>query len=294
MRKHYLGLMAAAALLSSCGGETTTLSDIKDPTRGDSIAFYYGRSKGFDYWNEASSDSTLLTEASRKEFLRGVEEGMSAVRDNDAYNYGLLIGLGIAQDIQSLKKEYAGVDVPRDLFISSLKGALKNDSAVDGPQTKAELYRIIDTMQRQKELSDMKTAAALLQKTGTQFGMTKINEQLWGKIISNGSGQQLKDGDRILVDITASTVDGTPVGLQFPKELTVGRHMASPLVSQALRTMKAGETIQFIASPLQLAPRRYRAGEFKADQLIKFTIRVLSLREESGSGISKPDSVPTR
>lgn len=278
MNRIYLALAAAAALMmSSCGGETTSLSDVKDPTRADSIAFYYGRSTGFDFWNEATNDTTYRSEEARKEFLRGVEDGMSAVRENPAYNYGLLVGMGVAQNIQDISAQYPGIDVPHDLFQKALKGALKDEKEVDGPQTKADLYRIMDEMSRKKELEDTKDAVAALEKTARQLSMTKINEYLYGKIITNSDGQQLKDGDKVTLDITAATVDGMPVGMQFPKEIVVGRNLSSPLVSQALRTMKVGQTSQFIASPVQLMPRRYRAGEYKADQLVKFTIKVNSL-----------------
>lgn len=278
MKKIYLvAIFLPTLLFNSCGEGTSSLSDVKNPTKADSIAFYYARSKGFDYWNESNSDTLLRSEESRKEFLRGVEEGLSAVRDNAAYNHGLMIGMGVGQDILDLKKEYPDIDIPHKLFLSSLKAALKNDSVVDGPQTKADLYKIMDDMARRKEKEDTKTAVDALKKAASEYGMTRINEYLYGKIVSNGDGPVLKDGDKIDVDITAAFTDGTPVGLQFPDEIIVGRNLSSPLISQALRTMKVGQTSQFIASPVQLTPRRYRAGEYKANQIIKFTIRVNSI-----------------
>ncbi|MCM1377960.1 MAG: hypothetical protein NC097_08195 [Clostridium sp.] len=280
MKKSLIFALALPTLLlSACGGETTSLSDVKDATKGDSIAFYYGRSKGFDFWNEAENDTTLRGEDARKEFLKGVKDGMDAVKDNAAYNYGLMIGMGVAQDIIDLHKTYPGVEMPRDLFLSSLKGALKNDSVVDGVQTKADLYKIMDQMARQKELEDTKAAQASLASTAKQLSMTKINDYLYGKIITNGDGQVLKDGDKVSLDITAATVDGQPIGMQFPREIVVGRNLSSPLISQALRTMKVGQTSQFIASPIQLMPRRYRAGEYKGTDLVKFTIKVNSISD---------------
>ncbi|MCM1153516.1 MAG: hypothetical protein NC328_07680 [Muribaculum sp.] len=283
-------LMLPALILASCGDKArNSISDLDNATQSDSISFYFGRSIGYDFWNSTQEDTTLRSEQAREDYLRGIKDGMAAVRDNDAYNQGLYVGLQVATNIRELQKQYPNVDINEKLFLEALKGALDSDSSANGPQDKAELYKILDNLQVSKEKADSETARAQLAKVAAEKKMTRVNENLYVKNITPGSGALLKDGDEVSVEISAALTDGTPLGMQFPSKLTVGQGFASPIISAALRTMKPNQTCTFLASPIELAPRRYRNGEFKPDQLIEFTIKTGAV--SASAPVQKADSV---
>lgn len=294
MKKFYLLAALGSLLLTSCGGNSTSdLNEISDASTGDSLLFYYGRDVATDFWREADGDSTLRLESSREDYLRGVKAGLSAVRDNDAYNQGIYVGLQVATNLRELKRNYPDLEIDDQVFLSAMRAALENDSVVDAPQNKADFYRLLDHLARTKEKSDTEKARVLLKETAEKLGMNQISEFLYGKAVTQGSGPILKDGDVIELDITAAFANGQMVGMSFPKQAMVGRNYQSPIISEALRTMKVGETKQFIASPVQLTPRRYHQGEYSADRVIKFTIFVKSLvNPDASAAVPSPASSP--
>lgn len=278
MKKIFLAMAVAAVALTGCK-ETGTkeISELPETTRGDSLMFYYGQNVGAEYWMSAAADTSMRDQKNRDEFLRGIKAGLSAARDNDAYNKGLYTAVGIAMNIQRMKQDYPDVHFDDKVLYKALIAALANDSAVDPSQVKADFYRVSDNMIKEKEKADKVIAAKKLEEEAAKLGMSKVADGLYGKIIAKGTGTSIKEGDMVQVDISAATVKGELVGMQLPDRLVIGRNYSSPLISQALLTMKSGGTRQFIASPIDLMPRRYRAGEFKPDQVIKFTIKVLGV-----------------
>lgn len=278
MKKIFLAMAVAAVALTGCKESgTKEISELPNTSRGDSLMFYYGQNVAAEYWMSATSDTTMRGDKERQEFLRGIKAGLSAARDNDAYNKGLYTAVGIAMNIQRMKKDYPDMEFNEQVLYKALVGALANDSAVDPSQVKADFYRVTDNMLKEKEKADRVIANKKLEEEAAKLGMTKVSEGLYGKIITKGTGTPINEGDMVQVDISAATVKGELVGMQLPDRLVIGRNYSSPLFSQALLTMKSGGTRQFIASPIDLMPRRYRDGEFKADQLIKFTIKVLGV-----------------
>lgn len=290
MKKILIPLACVAILFTACEKTgTPSVSDIPDATRGDSLMFYYGQNVAAEYWMGANADTAFRSKESRKEFLRGFKEGLSDVRDNDAYNRGLYTALGVAMNIRTMKQQYPDVKFDDHVLIDALIAALENDSVADASQVKADFYRVTDAMVRDREKADRVTATKALEKTAAKLGMTRLGDNLYGKTITAGYGPQIKNGDMVMVDISAATVKGELVGMQLPDHMVVGRNYSSPLFSEALLTMKEGETRQFIASPIDLMPRRYRQGEYKCDNLIKITIKVIKV---TSGGSDSPVETP--
>lgn len=289
--RYSLALLLPAALASCNGIGNKTLSDTENATPGDSISYYFGQSVSGDFWLDTESDTTLRDEVAREQYIKGVQAGMAALNDADAYNRGVFVGVQIAQEIRDLKKTYPDQEFNEGLFLSALKEGLKNDTAVDTPQAKADLYRVLGNLASKKAQTDRATSTDALAKEAKKLGMAKVSEGLYSKVITKGEGPKLEKTSMIRADITASTVSGQMIGMQFPKEFEVGRNYSSPIIMQALLSMQPGETAQFLASPIDVAPRRYREGEFKPTDIIKFTIKVLSVipAGESDLDMRKPE-----
>lgn len=282
--KTLFSISAALMLLASCdGNKTTNIADLKDPTPGDSLMFYFGQNIGVDFWQSTMNDTTLRTQAAREDYLRGVKAGIGAVRENNAYNQGVYVGVQLAMNLKDFRENYPDLKVDDKVLLASLAGALEDEKAIDPAQAKAEFYKFLEGLSARKREADKEKSYALLQAKAKEMGMTQVAEGLYGKEIAAGSGNDLVDGDLVKMDITASTLSGEMVGMQFPEEVVVGRNYSSPIVSVALRSMKPGETKQFIVSPIDLTPRRYAQGEFRADSLLKFTIKVMSATPASAS-----------
>lgn len=295
MKKGILSVVALAALvLTSCNGDKTrSVSEIKDATPGDSLMFYWGQSLASDYWENTNSDTAMISEKAREEYLRGIKAGMDAAREDEAYNQGVYVGVQIAMNIKDFKDNYPDLKISDKVLLASLKGGLESKEGLDASQVKADFFKLLNRLATEKREADKVSAYKLLKTKAKELGMTEIAQNLYGKEIAPGSGSTLQDGDLVGVDISVTTLGGEMIGMQMPSEMVVGRNYSSPIVSEALRTMKPGETKQFLTSPIDLAPRRYSQGEFKADTLMKFTIKVMNatpekLPEEEGKGTYVP------
>lgn len=293
MKLTSLSFFGAALLLlmTSCdGGKTDNIADIEDATTGDSVMFYFGQNLAADFWLSTESDTTLISESAREDYLRGVKAGIAAARNNEAYNKGLFVGVQVATNLKDFRDLYPEVKIDDKVLIAALRAGLESDSAVNVNEVKSQFYKMMDGLARSKEAADAKIAEKLLVEKATELGMKLQAPMLYSKLIDAGKGAEVKSGDRIKVQISVATLDGKMVGMQIPTEIVVGRSYTSPMIAAAIPGMKVGETKQFLSSAMQVTPRRYKLGEYKADQLMKFTIKVDSLI--SGANESVPaDSI---
>jgi FKBP-type peptidyl-prolyl cis-trans isomerase FkpA len=82
--------------------------------------------------------------------------------------------------------------------------------------------------------------------------LTESPTGLWYSIYSEGSGQFLKDNDRLLMEYECSLLDGTycysskELG---PKEIVIGKSQLEPGLNEGLRMLKPGAEAIFILPP---------------------------------------------
>ncbi len=282
----FLGI-ASLMLLASCDGrKTQSISDISDATPGDSVMFYFGQNLATDFWLGTESDTTLRGENEREDYLRGVEAGIAAARQNEAYNKGLFVGVQVAANLKDFKELYPDIKLDEKVLISALRAGLESDTAVNTAEAKSKFYKLMDDLARSKEKADIKIAEAKLAQEGPKLGMKVQGPMLYSKIVTPGNGPEIKIGEKIALELSVSTINGDMVGIKLPKEVVVGRSYTVPMLGAALPGMKVGETRQFLSTPMEVTPRRYKLGEYKAEQLMKVTVKVLGIVSESGAAAS--------
>ncbi|MDE7381745.1 MAG: hypothetical protein K2N03_06420 [Muribaculaceae bacterium] len=276
---------AALMLLASCNkSKTGSINDVSNATAGDSVMFYFGQNLASDFWLSTESDTTLRGENEREDYLRGVKAGIAAARENEAYNKGLFVGVQVAANLKDFREQFPNLKLDEALLLSSLRAGLESDSAVNENEVKSTFYKLMDQLMRDKEAEDAKAAEKLLAEEAAKLGLKLQLPMLYSKVVTPGDGAVVKNGDKVAIDVSAATLEGKMVGMKLPREVIVGRSYTSPMIMAALPGMKVGETKQFLSSAMEVTPRRYKLGEYKGTQLIKFTIHV------SGVSASSPET----
>jgi FKBP-type peptidyl-prolyl cis-trans isomerase len=82
--------------------------------------------------------------------------------------------------------------------------------------------------------------------------MTETRSGLWYMIESEGTGKNLSDNDRVLLEFECTLLDGTfcySSKEEGPREVVVGRSRIEPGLDQGLRMLKPGGKALFIIPP---------------------------------------------
>lgn len=82
--------------------------------------------------------------------------------------------------------------------------------------------------------------------------MTETRSGLWYMIESEGTGKNLSDNDRVLLEYECTLLDGTfcySSEEEGPREVVIGRSRIEPGLDQGLRMLKPGGKALFIIPP---------------------------------------------
>ena len=85
-----------------------------------------------------------------------------------------------------------------------------------------------------------------------KFTMTESQTGLWYSVINEGTGEYLKDFDRIVMNYECSLLDGTVCYSSSnlgPKEVILGKTDIEPGMNEGLRLLKPGGEALFILPP---------------------------------------------
>ncbi|MDE7496497.1 MAG: hypothetical protein K2M67_06585 [Muribaculaceae bacterium] len=285
---------ALAAMMCSCGGTGVgkSLDEISDATSGDSLLYYYGQLHAVHFWDESASDSTLISEQGRESYLRGIEAGLKGIGNDENYNAGLIAGLEIARNIQQFRQDY-GVELNPEIIMESLRYSLNEDSIEDEEDISMHFYEILTRLSNQKDSSDRTASEQALAEAAKSQNMQKVHTLLYRKLESEGSGNILKEGDRVNVDLKVSC-KGHDIAVPIPKETKVGSPYTNALINEALLSMKEGETTLFITSAYSLFGRKCTQMHLIPSDIISIRITTGSLDNSlPGSGKNNYESQDT-
>lgn len=284
----FLFLLSCTLLaMTGCKDSPKSMSDLKGGTPADSMMYYFGQMQASTYWQDAESDTILRSEKSREEFMKGLRAAMAMDEDNSAYNRGLQLGLRLAIRLREFKDRY-GVDFPEEVLAAALENSLKSDTGLNLAAAQKGFYAIKDRLELQAARKDVEKATGNLAKDAKARGFKMLSDTLYSKSVTPGHGPNFKMGDRLAVEVTASTLDGKEiVTRQFPDSITLGEGRVPVAVRTAIFTMKSGETCQFMTTPRSLLGKRYAIYKLPADQPVIFTVKA-----NQGAGVSgvKPDA----
>lgn len=275
MKRYSFLFIALFCLMISCGKkEPASLEDLKGHSAVDSMMYYFGEMQAAAYWQDAETDTVLRTEQARHEFLEGVKAAMEMDKESEAYNKGLQLGLRLALRIREFQDRY-DMSFSEKIFQASLKNSLMDDNRDSIALAQKGFYKLKDRLELEaanKELADSKKE---LKKLAPTKGFTMLSDTLYAKEITPaGPGPRIKEGDRVAVSVSASTLDGQEiVARQFPDSITLGSGRVPKVVAVGIQTMTDGQTKSFMTTPRTLFGKRYKAYHLPYDEPVIFTVK---------------------
>lgn len=285
MHKRLLLLLLPALILVACGkkgvssmkeiSSLSDFSDYEDLTAADTMMYYFGQMQAVNFWQDAESDTMLRSEAARKAFMEGFRAAMAIDTDDSAYNKGLQLGLRLALRLREFNQRY-GTDFSEEVLAASLQNFLKNNNVVDSlAEAQKGFYAIKDRFEYNTAKKEVENAKGMLAKYGKEKGFKMISDTLYGVDLTPGSGSLIREGDRIAVEVSVSTLTGKEVVTrQFPDSITLGEGRVPPVVREAIYTMKNGQTCQFMTTPRTLLGKRYNnVYHLPSDEPLIFTVK---------------------
>ena len=274
MHRKFLLLTLAGVLIAGCSHSPKDISQLKDASPADSMMYYFGEMQASNYWLDAQTDTMLQSEKARAEFISGLKAAMKMDADDSAYNKGLQLGLRLALRLREFEQRY-GAKFSEELLASSIENFLRNDSCIDLTEAQRGYYRLKDRYELEaanKELGDSKVKLA---KRGREMGFEMLSDTLYALDVTPAAKvRRLKEGDRVAVSVSASTIDGKEiVTRQFPDSVTLGEGRVPLVVKEAIFTMTPGQTRQFMTTPRTLLGKRYAVYKLPYDEPIIFTVK---------------------
>lgn len=271
--KSFLSIAATGLLLAACSGnQGKSLDQIKDATPGDSLVYFFGEINGSQYLTMAQSDSTFATDAAKRSYVNGVKAGLNSFNPNDeSFNRGMHLGLQMARNISEFKKDY-DVQLNKEVFIQGLVEVLYSDSVKNMSDVQNAFNRIMTDFSNRKETMDKEAAASALSKEAAKMKLAKVADGLYGGPTDKKDGQQLKDGDDVIAKFELKTVAGKALDIPLPTSLKIGARNLPDQISDALKTLKSGETGKFITTANDLFGRRSEQFNLSAKDVIVMDI----------------------
>lgn len=280
-------------LLASCGApsEGKALSDYSNPDSGDSLLYYFGQMRAEEYWRDARNDSLLQTEAARRSYLEGLEDGLKALKDDKNYNIGFLAGVEMASNCIKFEKDY-NMKLHTDVLFESIAYGLRNDSVDNRGGSTDEFYKVLGRLNIQREEAEKSISIKEARIAGLKEGMAQTDKALYGKVLVPGNGPMLVKGDRVKVNIRL-VHNGTDLGLPLPDEMVVGDRYIAGTINKILLTMHEGEKARFVTTAYELFHRRSEQLNLKPEDIIEIEITTGAIitggTVEMEDGVDQPD-----
>lgn len=277
MHKIYLFSLALVAIMAGACKNTRdpkSFDDMVNPSSADSMMYYFGEMNAASYWQDAETDTALRSEKAREDFVKGFKEAIYLAKDNEAFNKGLQLGLRLAVRLNEFENRY-GIDFPEDILVAALRNSLEADGRADVAKSQQGYYNIKDRLEIEASKRELLGSKQQLAKKGREYGYEMVSDTLYAMDVTPaGPGPRFKDGDRVAVYVTASTIDGKEiVARQFPDSITIGAGRVPRIVCLGIHTMTNGQTRKFMTTPRTLFGKRYATYHLPSDEPVIFTVK---------------------
>lgn len=293
-------VFAGLLMLSSCGPEKgKNISEMGNISQTDSLMYYFGQMRAGEYWREALQDTTLKSQEARDAYLRGVQAGLDMVKAAkegdvaaDAYNQGVYMGVQLAMNLGEFEKEYS-TKTDKKVLLQSFAYGLTSDTTVNVQDSQRAFYDLMNDFNARKDEQMKKEAAGILSKEAVNLKMARISDTLYGRVVNgNPAGADIKSGDKVQVKMTATKANGEELGIPMPDQLEVGTEYGLPIFTEALESMKVGETKEFATTANSIFGNRASQFNLKGSDvvIIKITAEKVLGDEEQTPQIQEIDS----
>ncbi len=275
------GAVASLLLLASCDGGNVTGKDIKEAgvsNTTDSISYYEGYAVAYIYEQMAQQDTTLKTDAGRADFLKGLRASMELFDGkSEAYIAGLTAGMQVAMNNKDVKDRLE-LNINNKLLMTGLAYAMQNDTITKDTQVMQKYQELMQRVAQEKQRKDHDAAVSAMASLAKR-GFTASGEGMMVKVSKPGSGETLKEGDRVKVKLAVKEMNGKDVKLpQLPEEVVVGRSFGfdSPM-AKAIATMKVGGVATFAFPAVDMLQDRTKQYGLESNSVLLFEVSILGL-----------------
>lgn len=292
-------MLAASALslctaLSGCGSDKgKPLSDFRDASELDSMLYYYGQVQGYDYLKRASNDTSMLSEEQRKLYLDGVRAGIEALREgakNEIYNQGVRRGARIAMKVMEFEQEY-DVTFTDDVFMESITYVLMHpNDHTNGIATQRTFYNLYDVIRNKHRSNMRKEAMRNLTEEARELKLSKIDSNLYYKIIHKGSGEYPHPGDALYVAVDFEKTDGTNLGMPATERVIVGAPGVMPIMNHIFTSLTKGSTGVFATTADAVFGPRAEISGLYSDEVLIITAKINDIIHRDEQSVEESES----
>lgn len=267
-----LPIAALAFVAVSCqNGGSASLSENSSQT--DSLMYYLGQMNAADYLREANRDTTLKEASEKQAYINGVRAGLAALKDgNESYNKGVMLGMQMASQMISFS-EQMGVQINKNAYIGSLSGAVLADTLPNTMEAQTMFRKVMQNIEKAKDEQDKAASQQSLKSAAEAAGLPKITDDLYGKTTETTDGEALADGNEITLIAKVTKEDGETVRMPIaPKGKIGNKRNFSEAVTDALLTLKSGETGEYLTTAYALAGQRAKQMGMEPNEVLKLTL----------------------
>jgi FKBP-type peptidyl-prolyl cis-trans isomerase FklB len=285
-----LKIMAAlaitAATFTACGNSTPK-AELKNDV--DSMSYAIGLVQS-QYVRQAIQQGQVIDTTYISEFVRGINEGVSAGDDKKkaAYIIGLQIGQQLStQLVKGINQEVYGDDSTKTISLKNLlaafvtgvtgkKGVMTVENAQMVAQTKMEA---IKTQTMLKEYGPNKKAGEkFLAENKKKPGVVTLPSGLQYKVIKEGKGAIPSDTTTVKVNYEGRTIDGKVFESSYKNNgpVTIKPKQFIPGWTEALTHMPEGSVWE-VYIPQELGYKERQAGSIKPFSTLIFKIELLKV-----------------
>lgn len=221
-------------------------------------------------------DTTLNNAENADAFWSGYQEGLKLLRnstsDKDkAYNAGLVEGVRLAQQIQQQQEVTPEFKFNAKLFNEGYKYSYCGDSVRGVNEAARDLNFAMEALSNRAEAASKKNMTAAMETYAKKNGYKKAASGFYVKVIKQGSGNAIVQGDSIMVSthpVESAGRDLAQYGL-VPTPVVLGKTlpMSYPF-AKALLGVKGGSEISILMTPEDIFGGSARGLGIKNDSFI--------------------------
>lgn len=221
-------------------------------------------------------DTTLNNAENADAFWSGYQEGLKLLRnstsDKDkAYNAGLVEGVRLAQQIQQQQEVTPEFKFNAKLFNEGYKYSYCGDSVRGVNEAARDLNFAMEALSNRAEAASKKDMTAAMETYAKKNGYKKAASGFYVKVIKQGSGNAIVQGDSIMVSthpVESTGRDLAQYGL-VPTPVVLGKTlpMSYPF-AKALLGVKGGSEISILMTPEDIFGGSARGLGIKNDSFI--------------------------
>ncbi|MCH5224805.1 MAG: hypothetical protein J1D77_02355 [Muribaculaceae bacterium] len=262
-----LALAAVSCQNGTGGGLSATSSET------DSLMYYLGQMNASEYLREANRDTTLKEVSQKQAYINGVRAGLAALKEgNEAYNKGVMLGIQMADQMIKFS-ESMDVKINRTSYVGSLSSAVMADTMPNTAVAQSEFRKVMQNIEQAKDEKDKAASRASLKTVAEAAGLPKVSDDLYGKATDTTDGEALTKGDEVTVVTQITKTDGEELRLPLSPKGKIGNNRNFPEpISEAILTLKSGETGEFMTTAYALLGQRAKQMGLERDDVLKITV----------------------